>query len=275
MSNCWLCEQCFSNLFRVFFMDSSNNKRTFGVLCCNIRGINSESKWKALRSKITESKCDIICLQETKRELFDGQYIKNFCPPQFSNFEFLPSVGASGGSIILWKGAKFSGNLVFQNGYAQTVEMTCKLSRENWLLTNIYGPCTPEGKVDFLHWLKHVEIPDEAKWLIVGDFNLLRSPEDRNKPGGNLAEMLAFNNSISALRLIEIPLKGCRYTWTNKQPSPLLERLDWFFTSGSWTTEFPNTMAQALSRGTSDHSPCLITASTNIPRPHVFRFENY
>jgi hypothetical protein len=87
--------------------------------------------------------------------------------------------------------------------------------------------------------------------------------------------MFAFNEAISKLRLVELPLKGFKYTWTNKQHSPLLERLDWFFTSNAWTTAMPSTIVSALSRDTSDHTPCVISASTKVPRPQIFRFENY
>lgn len=87
--------------------------------------------------------------------------------------------------------------------------------------------------------------------------------------------MLAFNEAISRLSLVENSLEGCKYTWTNKQQNPLLERLDWFFSSNSWTTLCPITSASALSRDTSDHTPCLITASTTISKSQVFRFENY
>jgi hypothetical protein len=38
--------------------------------------------------------------------------------------------------------------------------------------------------------------------------------------------MLAFNEGISKLGIIEIPLSGQEFTWTNKQQNPLLERLD-------------------------------------------------
>jgi hypothetical protein len=116
---------------------------------------------------------------------------------------------------------------------------------------------------------------DNVKWLVVGDFNLIRSPENRNKEGGNIHEMMAFNDAISRLRLVELPLKGCKYTWTNKHSSPLLERLDWFFTSNAWTTLLPNSFVTGLVRDTSDHTPCVITASTKTPRPLIFRFENY
>lgn len=72
-------------------------------------------------------------------------------------------------------------------------------------------------------------MPDYVDWLVVGDFNFYRNPEDVNKPGIFVTDMLLFNEAISFLGLIELPLKGKRFMWTNKQESLLGKRLDWFF----------------------------------------------
>jgi hypothetical protein len=74
------------------------------------------------------------------------------------------------------------------------------------MLTNIYAPCTTEGKREFAHWLKNIQMPDHVDWLLVEDFNLMRSPGNRNKHGGDISEMFIFNEAISALRLVELPL---------------------------------------------------------------------
>jgi hypothetical protein len=42
-----------------------------------------------------------MCLQETKQESFGLRFIRKFCPPSFDNFVFLPSVGVSGGVVML------------------------------------------------------------------------------------------------------------------------------------------------------------------------------
>lgn len=179
------------------------------------------------------------------------------------------------GLITGWKSSIFSGQLIFQNSFAITIKFSAKHNNDSWLLTNIYGPCTHEGKRNFLQWFKHYTAAVDDNWVVVGDFNLLRKPDNRNKPGGNVNEMLLFNEAINALGLVELPLYGKKYTWTNKQPSPLLERLDWFFTSSSWTTAYPDTFVSTLIMQTSDHWPCNITVSASIPRGQVFRFENY
>jgi len=75
-------------------------------------------------------------------------------------------------------------------------------------------------------WLKQISMPDDVDWLLVGDFNLMRSPDNHNKPSGDISEMFMFNEAISALGLVELPLLGRQITWSNKQFDPLLERLD-------------------------------------------------
>jgi hypothetical protein len=53
----------------------------------------------------------------------------------------------------------------------------------NCVLTNIYGPCDSEGKRDFLECFGNVQMLEDVCWLVVGDFNLMRKLEDRNRPG--------------------------------------------------------------------------------------------
>lgn len=165
--------------------------------------------------------------------------------------------------------------MAFRNNFAITVDFKSRYDNAEWLLTNVYGPCSHDGKVEFTIWLKNIQMPDDIDWLLLGDFNLMRSPDNRNKPGGDLTEMFLFNEAISALRLVELPLNGRKFTWTNKQPEPLLERLDRFFTSNSWTLSYPSTMASTLNMETSDHTPCVVTFNTDIPKGRIFRFENY
>jgi hypothetical protein len=98
---------------------------------------------------------------------------------------------------------------------------------------------------------------------------------DRNRGGGNVDDMLLFNDIIRAQNLIDLPLQGGTFTWSNMQSDPLLERLDWFLTSNNSTSSFPNATVKALHRPVSDHTPCLISIQSTIPRSKIFRFENF
>ena len=130
-----------------------------------------------------------------------------------------------------------SANECIKDKYALSVELTSLHAMQ--ILTNVYGPCTSDRKRAFTHWLKNIQTPPDVDRLLVGDFNLIREPENRNKPWRDLTETFLFNEAISALDLVEIPLLGRLFTWTNKQFAPLLERMDWIFTSNSWTLSYP------------------------------------
>lgn len=109
-------------------------------------------------------------------------------------------------------------------------------------------------------------MPNDVDWIVMGDFNFIRSPSDRNKPRGDVNQMLLFNEAISNLGLVELPLKGRQYSWSNMQENPLLENFDWFFTSAAWMTSFSDTAALPLARPIFDHLPCMIKVGTSIPK---------
>jgi hypothetical protein len=140
---------------------------------------------------------------------------------------------------------------------------------------NVYGPYEGFEWENFVAWLFHLDIADDANWILLGDFNFYRFMENHNQPGANLSDIETFNEIISYLGLIELPIKGRSFTWSNMQRDPLLVQLDWFFTSFAWTIKYPNTLVHPLARPTSDHMPCVISIGSLIPKAKVFCFENY
>ena len=176
---------------------------------------------------------------------------------------------------MLWNSSIFRGVIVDKQSFGITMNFTSAHNGDTWFMTNVYGPCDDPARTTFINWFKGHEIDDSMNWIFLGDFNFYRSLNNRNRPGGNLADTVVFNDAIGHLGLIELPLKGRAYTWSNMQSDPLLEQLDWFFTSPNWTLDFPNTKVLPLAKITSDHIPCKIIISTQIPRSNVFRFENF
>ena len=94
---------------------------------------------------------------------------------------------------------------MFQNKFSLSIQFTCRTSTKSWVLTNIYGPCNNEDKTEFIDWFGNIHMPSDIDWVIMGDFNFIRTPKDRNKPRGDVNEMLMFNEAISELGLIITP----------------------------------------------------------------------
>jgi hypothetical protein len=207
--------------------------------------------------------------------LFDKAFIKQCCPSNFDEFVYVPSVGASGGLIIIWQSSMFSGMVMHCTSFALSVYFTSVHNAQSLTIVNIYGPCDGENREVFIKWLFDLNIPDDEEWLIMGDFNFIRSPSNRNKAGGNINDMLIFNDFIREQHLTEIPIKGRKFTWSNMQDNPLLEQLDWFFTSMHWTLSYPATVVLPQGKPTSDHIPLLVSIQSSIPSSKIFRFENF
>jgi exonuclease III len=138
------------------------------ILDWNVRGINSQTRWDDIYRIIEESNCNVICLQETKREEFDQAYIRNFCPRKFNQFAYVPSIGNSGGLIIIWVGSQFSGKILNQHQFEITVELTCSINREIWFVTNIYGPTNTGGRTLFTNWMLSLNCDDYNLWIFMG-----------------------------------------------------------------------------------------------------------
>ena len=58
-------------------MNSHHNKE-WKVLCWNVRGLNSEVGHRAVRAKMEESPCSVICLQATKCGVFITELLEKF-----------------------------------------------------------------------------------------------------------------------------------------------------------------------------------------------------
>jgi len=149
---------------RLLLMDN----RSWNILCWNIRGINAMAKCDAVRNKIEESSCSIVCLPETKREHFDTAFIRNFAPRRFDHFDYIPLVGASGGILVLWCSSVFHGTIVEKNPFSITASFVSAHNDETWFLTNVYGPCDDPGRSAFIDWFKSCDVNDTTNWIFSG-----------------------------------------------------------------------------------------------------------
>ena len=70
------------------------------ILSWNKRGLGSGFKRREVRNMVRKFKCDILILCETKVEIRSHSLLRNIGEGRFSQWEMLPSHGASGGFLI-------------------------------------------------------------------------------------------------------------------------------------------------------------------------------
>ena len=108
-----------------------------------------------------------------------------------------------------------------------------------------------------------------------GDFNILRTPYDKNNDNFDSRWPFLFNAIIDGLNLRELEMSGRKYTWANSLPNPTYEKLDRILVATEWEQKFPLSTVIALSRDISDHTPLLLNtgvASSDSNQP-TFKFE--
>lgn len=221
----------------------------------------------------------IVCLQETKLAAFDKRKLLSILPGGHATaFYALPSAGTSGGLLTSWDSSTLECTAHFVTSHTLTVCLETKSSNLYFHVSNVYGPCVSAKKSSFLQELEREVAPlidANQPWVLLGDFNMIRSLDERsnNNFGAHLAA--AFNNTIRALTMQEIPLSDHRFTWSNKQQNPVLAKLDRFLINNAWGAKLQATSAAPWDSSISDHTPILLTASTTIPRPCLFRFNNH
>ena len=72
------------------------------ILSWNVRGLGSRAKRKRVKDTISKATPDVVLLQETKLEILDDLVVRDVWESRFKGWECLPSVGASGGVLVIW-----------------------------------------------------------------------------------------------------------------------------------------------------------------------------
>ena len=92
---------------------------------------------------------------------------------------------------------------------------------------------------------------------MAGDFNVVRFPSECTGTAAFSAAMMQFSDFISDLDLVDIPLLGGRFTWSNSSENIYGSRIDSFLFSADWDDQFPTISQKRLPRILLDHFPIL------------------
>lgn len=189
-------------------------------------------------------------------------------------WHWLSSSGHSGGILI---GAKLDifDFVAFDHGiFWASMVVLHKSLNVLWEIMVVYGPADHSLSAMFLDELSSKIDSCNLPLLIGGDFNLLRSPIEKNNDNFSWPLADAFNDFISDCAICEIPRTGARFTWSNHQANPVRSVLDRVFVSSTWDVLFPRASLSALPSIGSDHSPLILDLgiiSPNVARR--FQFE--
>ena len=108
-------------------------------------------------------------------------------------------------------------------------------------------------------------------WCLGGDFNVIRFPLERLGAGRFTRCMYDFLDFISLHGLMDIPLEGGIFSWSNCTSA---SRIDRFLFSPVLAEYFTHFSQKRLPRVLSDHFPILLESWSHRRGRIPFRFEN-
>jgi hypothetical protein len=103
---------------------------------------------------------------------------------------------------------------------------------------------------------------------------VVRFPSERLGCNRLTSHMMDFLDFIEASHLVDLPLGGGPYTWSNGSASPSMSRIDRFLISSDWEDKYPDVVQKLLPRPLSDHFPLLLEVGSVVQGKSPFRFEN-
>ncbi|XP_073355257.1 uncharacterized protein [Aegilops tauschii subsp. strangulata] len=150
---------------------------------------------------------------------------------------------------------------------------TC-LPRHDLTLDSLGDSPTDMDKVAFMQELVDVRELHAGPWAIMGDFNLLVSPQDKNNDVINRRMIARFRNKANQLEVKEMYLNGRKFTWSNERQRPTMEKIDHVFTTNCWDDAYPAALLTAMGSAVSDHCPLLLDINAYFAYGKRFRFDS-
>jgi hypothetical protein len=201
------------------------------ILTWKVRGLNAIEKRLEIRGLLKEWKADIVCLVETKMAIIFREVVRSLWGCYHVDWCYLGANGASGGILLMWDRRVVEKVEECVGRY--TVACSLRNTGDNvvWAFGGVYGPNDDRDRNDL--WIELARLMSlwELPWCIGGDFNEVRFPSERSSGAGYSAAMEEFSDFIFMQNLVDLPLEGGQFTWSNNQEDQIWSRIDRFLVS--------------------------------------------
>jgi len=171
---------------------------------------------------------------------------------------WLPSIGVCRGILVAASDRVFKISQPYLTTNTISAQIKMLANNEEWSITCVYGPQSDANKILFLQEIIDIRRHVLLAWLLLGDFNLILSAQDKNNTRINIPMINRFRATIDNMELAPLTLRGRKFTWCNDQQMPTMTKIDHMLASANWLDLFPRTDLQALASLGSDHCPLFL-----------------
>ena len=248
----------------------------YKILNWNIRGLNNPAKRRATLIFVAQIGCNIVCLQEVKLAAITPAIVTEILGARFrENFIFKPAVGTRGGILIACSTDFEITHEPLADGPNSIIgTVRDRTNNDAWTLSAVYRPQEVSDKISFIEEIKNIKQFALDCWMVTGDFNLIKKADEKSNGNINLQMMGRFRSALDQLELLEFPLLGRKFTWSNERENVTLTKIDRVLVTEAWELKFPNYQLTPASTSISDHCP-LVLKPMDLQHFKGFRFESF
>ncbi|XP_058092477.1 uncharacterized protein LOC131238909 [Magnolia sinica] len=244
------------------------------IISWNVRGVGSKQKRRLIKESVGRRNPDVLYFQETKVPFFKDDLMATLWKAKDAKWVSLNTTGSAGGILVAWKSSEWDLEHSWVGVFSVSVILQDKSAKFQCLISAVYGPTLNARRSEFWDELTASRQSFSGPCCIVGDFSITRFPEEHSWSRKPSLAMTVFSDWIEKQELVNLPLLGAKFTWTNGRLNSILSRLDRFLVSPEWLEAFPSVSQLALPRTTSDHCPILLPEDDNDWGPKPFRFNS-
>jgi exonuclease III len=146
----------------------------------NSRGLADLAKHKFLAELVKEEQINFIALSETGRESFPDHVLKNLCARRDFLWHAMAPHGRSGGILVGVDLGAFDIGAIDEGDFYVKFTLRYKPTDFEFVLHSIYGPAQVQYKGAFLAEIANTCSKEKLPFLIGGDFNIMRKPEEKS-----------------------------------------------------------------------------------------------
>ncbi|PWA90824.1 reverse transcriptase domain, Reverse transcriptase zinc-binding domain protein [Artemisia annua] len=185
-------------------------------LSINLRGIKDDCKARWINGLKNDHKISFICIQETHRPDERSLHPQKFWGNLSYHSDFIPSTGTegrSGGILSIWDPSSFTlFNTIKSNHYLITSGLINGTTSPCHIL-NVYAPQEIPEKQSLWNEISNHIAATHGIWILLGDFNAIRYPSERENSNFNPSCAFAFNDFIHQNGLVEYTMHGGLFTY--------------------------------------------------------------
>ncbi|GJU26768.1 RNA-directed DNA polymerase, eukaryota [Tanacetum coccineum] len=232
--------------------------------------LGSKTKKEWLQELNNKHKVNFLAVQETKLDHISHMDVKYIWGN--SNYQFVSSdsIGNSGGILCIWEASVFKKEFVTVSDNFVAIYGSWCSNNSKLLIVVVYAPQSSACKRLLWEYISSLITRWNGETIVMGDFNVVRSTDERLGSRFNQSSAKVFNQFIESSGLVDIKLEGYSFTWSHPSGKKM-SKLDRFLVSEGIVSLFPSISATCLDKHLSDHRPILLHEVNSDFGPSPFR----